>query len=228
MCQPGRVRRHLAGTDLGHEAQRAARLVVYASGVCVEALRPFTDRDWRSITAQDLEWSVWDTMVHVNDDLYFYAAQILLADEDDYICFELSADDHATPERLLTGLAAQGSLLAAVVAAADPGSRAHHVYGASDASGFAAMGVVETLVHTYDALHGLDDTSTWKPPDELATPVLERLFPHAPPAETSSAGELLLYMCGRIPLRERPRLAEWRWYGASLTAPPRPQSEGGH
>lgn len=197
-----------------YDAQQSAQLVVSASAVCVEALAPFVERDWRGVSAHDLDWSVWHTVVHVNDDLYFYAAQILLADEHDYICFELAADDHATPERLLAGLAVQARLLAAAVKAADPGSRGHHVYGASDAAGFAAMGVVEALVHTYDAVHGLDGASTWRPPDDLAMPVLRRLFPHAPAGQANAAGELLLYMCGRIPLGERPRHVDWRWYGA--------------
>jgi hypothetical protein len=52
-----------------------------ASEVCAEALAPFIERDWRSVRAHDLDWSVWDTIVHGNDDLYFYAAQMLLADE---------------------------------------------------------------------------------------------------------------------------------------------------
>ena len=180
----------------------------------MDALAPLVEADWRSIPARDLDWSVWDTVVHVNDDLYFYAAQIFLADEGDYICFEVKADDHATPERLLAALRVQGHLLAAAATCADPGSRAHHVFGVSDPDGFAAMGLVETLVHTYDAVHALDTASTWRPPDHLAEPVLTRLFPHTPPGGPTAPGELLLYMCGRIPLGERPRQAEWRWYGA--------------
>lgn len=196
------------------DALRAAGLVMSAAEVAVDALAPFTDGDWSSMPARDLDWSVWRTIVHVNDDLYFYAAQILLANESDYICFELAADDHATPERLLAAMVVQARLLATAVTSADPGTRGHHVYGASDPIGFAAMGVVETLVHTYDALHGLDGGSEWRPPDELAEPVLVRLFPHAPAGSSSPPGELLLHMCGRVPLGDRPRLAGWRWYGS--------------
>lgn len=201
-------------------ALQSAQLVTSAGEVCVEALTPFTERDWRSIRARDLDWSVWDTVVHVNDDLYFYAAQILLADEDDYICFELAADDHTNPERLLAAIAVQARLLAATVTVADPGSRGHHVYGASDPVGFAAMGVVETLIHTYDAVHGLDDASMWRPPDDLAKPVLARLFPHTPPDAATPPGELLLHLCGRIPLGDRPRQTDWRWYGSVPDAGP--------
>jgi hypothetical protein len=198
---------------------RWGRWVVSAGEVCVEALTPFIERDWRSVPAQDLEWSVWDTVVHINDDLYFYAAQILLGDESDYICFELAADDHADPGRLLAAVAVQARILSGSVAVADPSSRAYHVYGASDANGFAAMGVVEVLIHTYDAVHGLDGSSTRTPPDDLAIPVLTRLFPHAPVGVDTAPGELLLHMCGRIPLGERPRETDWRWYGAVPSSP---------
>jgi hypothetical protein len=204
----------LAETDSGDDAVQWGRLVVSAGEVCVEALAPFIERDWKSVGAQDLDWSVWDTVVHVNDDLYFYAAQVLLADEGDYICFELAADDHANPGRLLAALAVQARILSGCVAVADPNSRAHHVYGASDPNGFAAMGVVEILVHTYDAVHGLDSSSTWTPPGDLAIPVLKRLFPHAPSGVANPPGELLLHMCGRIPLGDRPRETDWRWFGA--------------
>ena len=162
LWQPRGVDERVVEAGSGHNALQSAQLVVSASEVCAEALAPFIERDWRSVRAHDLDWSVWDTIVHVNDDLYVYAAQMLLADEGDYICFELAADDHATPERLLAALAVQARLLTGAVAVADPNSCAHHVYGASDPTGFAAMGAVETLVHTYDAVHGLDSSSTWR------------------------------------------------------------------
>jgi hypothetical protein len=197
----------------GQQHQRLSQVVVSASEACVGAVAAYVDRDWRTVRARDLDWSVWRTLVHVNDDLYFYAAQVLLGDEGDYICFELTSDDHATPERLLAALTVNARLLVAAVEAAGPSSRAHHVYGVSDPDGFAAMGVVETLIHTYDALHGLDSTSTWRPPDDLASPVLARLFPHTPPGLAACPGDVLLHMCGRIPLGDRPRPTDWRWYG---------------
>ncbi|TWE10399.1 hypothetical protein [Rudaeicoccus suwonensis] len=196
-----------------NDALLTNRLVVSAARVCVDALSPLSTQDWRSVRAHDLEWSVWDTLVHLNDDLYFYAAQILLASESDYICFELSADDHADSQRLLTALTVNARLLAAVAADADPSARGHHVFGASDPAGFAAMGMVESLIHTYDMVRGLDEESTWQPPDDLAGPVLRRLFPHAPHGADAGPGEVLLHMCGRIPLGNDPRRSDWRWYG---------------
>jgi hypothetical protein len=76
------------------------------------------------------------------------------------------------------------------------------------------MGVVESLVHTYDAVHGLDSSSTWQPPDDLALPVLNRLFRDTPSDVADTPGDALLYMCGRTSLADLPRLTDWRWYGA--------------
>lgn len=81
----------------------------------------------------------------------------------------------------------------------------------------------KSLIHTYDAVHGLDRASTWRPPDNLAAPVLSRLFPHTPAGELGSAADVLLYMCGRAPLGDLPRLSDWRWYGAVPdSGPPEP------
>lgn len=199
--------------DSQPHAMRPAEALRSAGRSCVKALSPFTSADWHSCAALDLDWSVWDTAVHVNDDLYFYAAQVLLAENDDYVCFELKADAHASPRRLLAALRLHVDLLAGVVESTDPSIRGHHVYGVTDPDGFAAMGTVECLVQTYDVLRGLDPASTWLPPDDVAQAALTRLFRHAPTNTSASPGELLLHMCGRIPLDDRPRLTEWRWYG---------------
>jgi hypothetical protein len=48
------------------------------------------------------------------------------------------------------------TLLSLTVRASGPEVRAYHSWGTSDAAGFAAMGAVEILVHTYDiALPGV-------------------------------------------------------------------------
>lgn len=201
-------------------SRRATPRPAEAGAVCVEALRPYVDRDWKETRARDLDWSVWDTLVHLNDCVYFYAGQVLLGDAHDYLCTALKPDDHSTPARLVDALGVHTRLLAQTVAAADPGTRGFHVYGASDPEGFAAMGVLESLVHTYDAVHGLDPHSSWRPPDDLTAPVVSRLFPHQPKLDASPS-DLFLYLCGRAPLGELPRQTDWRWYGA-------PTSEAGH
>lgn len=175
------------------------------------ALAPHTDRDWRELPAGDLEWSCWTTALHIADDLYFYATQVLYARPDDYPCTELALDDHANPSRLLDAVVVHAELLRRVAATADPGVRAHHVYGVSDPAGFVAMGIVETLIHTYDLVRGLNPAGSWRPPGELAAPVLARLFPDAP---AGAPDDVLLYCCGRTALGALPRQVDWRWDGA--------------
>ncbi|SDZ12419.1 hypothetical protein SAMN05216215_104761 [Saccharopolyspora shandongensis] len=75
-------------------------------------------------------------------------------------------------------LEASGALLVAMVRTTPPQVRACHVFGISDAEGFAAMGIVETLVHTHDLAQGLG--LAWNPPADLCSRVLVRLFPNAP------------------------------------------------
>jgi hypothetical protein len=97
-----------------------------------------------------------------------------------------------------------------MVRATSPQVRAFHVHGVSDAEGFAAMGVAETLVHMHDVTQGL--RLAWNPPADLCARVLARLFPHAP--MTTSPWSALLWATGRGDFPGLSRLTEWRWYAA--------------
>jgi len=185
-----------------------------AAGVCVAALAGYTDLNWQEVTAADSEWSCWQTALHMVDCLYFYAMQIVYGHTHGYLCTELALDDSASPPRLLEALGAHADLLHRIVRSAAPDLRAHHNYGVSDAPGFAAMGVVETLIHTFDMVRGLNPADPWRPPVELAEPVLARLFPQAP---SGKPAEVLLYCCGRAGLGELPRQTEWQWDGRVRT-----------
>jgi hypothetical protein len=182
-------------------------LIAAAVAETRRALWPVVDADW-SVLASDLEWSCWKTGVHVADDLVFYASQIIDQPAEGYVPFQVTMDDGAKPDGLLRTIAVCGAILQHAVAAAQPGDRGYHVYGTSDAEGFTAMGVVETLVHTYDIATalGLD----WRPPAEMCAPVLARLFPDAPAGDPSA---VLLWCAGRTTLDGRPRRAQWRWDG---------------
>ena len=79
----------------------------------------------------------------------------------------------------------------------------------SDAAGFAAMGVAEVLVHTYDITQGLG--VAWLPPEPLCQPVVDRLLPSSPPGRAS---EVLLWATGRADLTGHPRVGEWVWRAA--------------
>jgi hypothetical protein len=110
---------------------------------------------------------------------------------------------------LLQVLESCGALLAAMVEVTPSTVRSQHTYGASDPEGFAAMGVVETLVHMRDVAAGLE--LAWEPPEELCARALDRLFPDVP-AEGDS-WPALLWATGRIALPGRDRRASWRWDG---------------
>ncbi|WP_326813225.1 hypothetical protein OIE62_41575 (plasmid) [Streptomyces scopuliridis] len=121
----------------------------------------------------------------------------------------IHVDREAGPAGLMQVLEASGALLVAMVRVTSPQVRAHHVFGISDAEGFAAMGIVETLVHTHDLAQGLG--LDWHPPADLCSRVLARLFPNVP----GSADPWLtsLWATGRAELHGRPRLTTWRWDG---------------
>ncbi|MFC4532426.1 hypothetical protein [Sphaerisporangium dianthi] len=176
--------------------------------------------------AGSLEWDCWETIQHLSDDFFSYALRLgrrtPALDHSPPLLWEsrrpggpqsaFRADRSAGPEGLLQVLEACGGLLAAVVRTRPPHVRAYHVYGASDPAGFAAMGIVEALVHTHDVAGGLG--FAWNPPADLCARVLARLFPEIP--ATGDPWPCLLWATGRGELPGRPRLTTWRWYGAPL------------
>jgi hypothetical protein len=174
--------------------------------------------------AGSLEWDCWETVEHLSDDLFAYAARMGPASPplEGRVPFAsqsrrpggpqktIYVDRAAGPAGLLQVLEASGGLLIAMVRTTSPRVRAFHVHGVSDAEGFAAMGVAETLVHVHDVTQGLG--LAWNPPADLCTRVLTRLFPHAP--VTASPWPTLLWATGRGDLPGLSRLTEWRWYAA--------------
>ncbi|GAA1238788.1 mycothiol maleylpyruvate isomerase-like protein [Oryzihumus leptocrescens] len=182
-----------------------ASLISTATDEMRQAVEPVLNRDW-SLAAGDLEWSCRQTATHIADDLFSYASQVVAQPAKGYLPIEAVSDPEASPEELVRCVAMCGELLRLAVTAASPDARAGHPYGTSDPEGFAAMGVVEVLVHTYDITRGLG--VEWAPPSGLSEPVLARLFPDAPPGDPSA---VLLWSTGRTELVGRPRLADWRW-----------------
>jgi hypothetical protein len=150
-----------------------------------------------------LDWSCWTTAVHVAHDLLAYAGQLAARPDSAYLPFDLVVQDDASPRDILQIIKACGRLLSGALSAAEPTLRAWHC-GPTDPSGFAAMGVNETLVHTYDITPGLG--IAWRPPESLCTAVLARLFPHAPAGDPVQA---LLWSTGRADFDGRPRVTSW-------------------
>ncbi|RKE23271.1 hypothetical protein [Streptomyces sp. TLI_171] len=196
--------------------------VTLAVRSALATLRTATASDW-TVKAGSLDWDCWETVEHLADDLFSYAAQLAPADppQDTHVPFgwarkrpggpanAVTADPEGGPAGLLQVLDACGAMLAAIVRTVPPTVRAHHVFGVSDPEGFAAMGVVETLVHTHDVATGLG--LPWTPPADLCARVLHRLFPDAPTG--AAPWPTLLHATGRADLPARPRPTTWRWHG---------------
>ncbi|AVZ76913.1 hypothetical protein SLUN_36750 [Streptomyces lunaelactis] len=173
--------------------------------------------------AGTLEWDCWETVEHLSDDLFAYAVQLgprtpPLDGEVPFVWESrrpggpgnaVHADRTAGPAGLLQVLEASGALLVAMVRTTPSHVRSYHGYGVSDPEGFGAMGIVETLVHTYDLAEGLG--LVWDPPADLCARVLARLFPNAP--VDTDPWLTLLWATGRTEVDGRPRLTTWRWYG---------------
>lgn len=175
----------------------------------VAVLTPQEEVDWQA-RAGALEWSCWATAAHVAHDLLAYAGQVAVRATDGYLPFDLVTAPEASPREVLTVVAACGRLLSNAVANASAGPVAWH-WGMSDAEGFAAMGIAEALVHTYDITQGLG--VAWLPPDSLSQLVVARLLPDAPPGR---ATQILLWATGRTDLEGHPRVSEWVWRAALL------------
>lgn len=194
--------------------------LAFAVDAMANALRAVEDRDWHTL-AGDLEWTCWETVEHVSDDLFGYACQLgpKRPPLDHYVRF--GAHDrrpggpnetiYAMPDAGAAGLIeileATGALLVAMVQTSSPDVRAYHPFGISDPEGFAAMGVVEVLVHMFDIAETLG--IEWAPPEDLCGRVLARLFPGAPAG--SDRWATLLWASGRRELPGHPRRGTWRW-----------------
>jgi len=188
----------------------------------IETLGEAQNVDWDG-KAGPMEWTCWETVEHIADNLFFFAAQLgpRVPATDRSVPFAwarhrpggpglvIFADRAAGPAGLVRVVEACGALLVATVRTRPPQVRAYHDAGVLDTAGFAAMGILETLVHMHDVAEGLG--LTWAPPADLCDRVLARFFPDAP--TDADRWVTLLWATGRAELAGRPRLTEWR-YGA--------------
>ena len=186
----------------------------------MDALAGAADLDWQ-VPAAGLTWTCWETVEHMSDDLFAYAGQLgparpSLSREVPFGWqyrreggppLAIFVNHSEGPPGQIAVLEVCGALLAAMVATAPPNRLAHHVYGASDPSGFAAMGVVEVLVHMHDVAGGLG--LAWDPPADLCGRALARLFPLAPTG--AEPWPTLLWATGRGALPDHPIQTSWRW-----------------
>ncbi len=216
-------------SPMDHPGPVTAADVRTAVSLAVRTLAGFADQQsadrteaaqaWQA-PAGDLTWTCWETVEHIADDLFAYAAQLCpeRPPRDAYVPFgfrrrpggpalTVTVEPDAGPAGLLQVLDAAGGLLAATVTVTPPDRRAFHPMGLADAEGFAAMGVVEVLAHMHDLAGGLG--VRWNPPADLCDRVLRRLFPGAPTGTDRWA--TLLWATGRGDLPGHDRPGEWRW-----------------
>jgi uncharacterized protein (TIGR03083 family) len=178
-----------------------------AVGEMVAVLAPRSEDDW-GVRAGSLDWSCRETAAHVAHDLAAYAVQVAARGTAGYLPVDLVTSPDARVPDLLRVVEACGRLLRLAVDSAGPGPVAWH-WGMSDAAGFAALGVAEVLVHTFDIAQGLG--VAWRPPEPLSRLVVDRLVPDA---ASGPAPDVLLWATGRTDLPGRPRVTEWVWRAA--------------
>jgi uncharacterized protein (TIGR03083 family) len=184
--------------------------VLQAAAACQELLAAAAGRDWtRPIPG--LDWTVAQAVTHMAEGTLWYATD-LAAGPRRLDTMELAVPATTAPAELAATIGAFATVLARVVDGAPPGSRGWHPFAMADASGFAAMGCDELLVHTDDAARGLELPFT--PPADLARATLERLFPWAPAG--ADPWPILLWANGRIDLPGQERQVDWRWQCAPL------------
>ena len=203
--------------------------IQHAVAAAVDTLAGAAGRDWH-VPAAGLDWDCWETLEHLSDDLFSYAAQLgprrpPLTGHSPFAwrsrrpggpANAIFSDPAAGNAGLLEVLEACGALLSAIVRVSPPELRAYHVFGVSDPAGFAAMGVVETLVHTHDVATALG--LAWTPEAGLSGRVLARLFPDAPGG--TEPWPTLLWATGRGEIADLPRLESWRWNGTTRQPAP--------
>jgi RimJ/RimL family protein N-acetyltransferase len=191
------------GGDLG--AQRVTETVADA----VAVLRTAVDRDWTAVTPPGMEWTVHETAFHICGCLISYAGNLAGGAQDDYVPFDITLDEGTDNMGLLHVLETCGALLAAAVRTAPREARAFHPYPFRSANrvGFAAMGVTEVLLHTYDIAEGLG--LEYEPPAHLPEYVLTRIFPEVQPGP--DPWRTLLWATGRGDLPGRAPRTQWRW-----------------
>lgn len=143
---------------------------------------------------------------HVADCLAFYAHD-LVAGRSEVTAGKFVPRPGADLASLAASVAAWGEVLARVVAASPDGERGWHPDGLTDATGFAAIGCAEVLLHGNDVVGALD--ASWSPPGDVAEFVLARLFPEA--GRAGDPWTTLLWATGRLELPNREPVREWSY-----------------
>ncbi|MDX2825397.1 N-acetyltransferase [Streptomyces ipomoeae] len=177
----------------------------------IARLRTVVDQDWEGTKAGRLEWNCRRTAEHIASDLIAYAGQLAGRATTAYVPFRIDTQECDGNADLLHVIETTGALLAATIRATPRDVRAFHPHPFrwADREGFAAMGIIEVLVHTHDIVEGLG-LPPYEPPAELCESVLARLFPDVRPGDDPWV--TLLWATGRCDLPGRAPVTEWRWH----------------
>ena len=169
--------------------------------------------------AVELEWTCRETLAHILDDLGGYAMQLsgerghgdtytplleAVQPRPDGPPFLFWPEEDGGTRAICDCLDAVGGLLVAVVASAPPSRIGWHPFGNPDATGFAAMGIAETALHTYDILRAHD--IGYRLDEAITARVLDRIFPGV--RRTGDPWHDLVAATGRTP---ETRGVRWRW-----------------
>ena len=181
----------------------------------VEVLQPTLNLNWQ-LKTPDLDWTQAQTAIHTMRACLEYSNQVVGQRKDTYHPILIDQKDKAIPADYLPMIKTAGDMLSRLVITADKNDRAWHSYGESDPEGFAAMGVVEVSVHTYDLALGFGIEFT--PLNEPSEFAIRRLFLDTVELPSQyfsnySWGELLLWYAGRISLGNVSRRTGWKWNG---------------
>ncbi|TCC08695.1 maleylpyruvate isomerase N-terminal domain-containing protein [Kribbella soli] len=187
--------------------------VEVATDCVVGALRPVVDADW-GVRAGTIEWSCRKTAEHIGQAHLHWASQLAVGARTQYVRWSAQAQQLAPPAGVLDFVEAAGRILASVVRASPPGTRAFHPWGIGDPEGFAGMACVELLIHGQDLTDGLG--CPLDPPADLCDRVLTRLFPHEPGAADDP---WLRRLTGRTTVAGAPAPASWKWRPTPLDEP---------
>ncbi|MFE2873464.1 maleylpyruvate isomerase N-terminal domain-containing protein [Embleya sp. NPDC059259] len=203
-----------------------AKTLSVVTETCRTALEGQVGRDWDR-PVPGMTWTVAQAVAHVGDTLLWYATD-LAGGARELSTMDLGVRPATPPADLVRTLDTFATVLGRVIEGSTADARGFHPFGAADASGFAAMACDEMLVHTYDALRGLEVEFT--PAGDLARATAARLFPWAP--AHPDPWETLLWANGRRDLPGCARQTGWRWHCAPLDEwdgtiphdPPRPET----
>ena len=189
----------------------AGNWVVTVADELAQTLSSSIDLNWESQTP-DLDWTQSQTAIHTMRACLEYSYQVVGKRMDYYQPVLFDKKDKAIPADYLSMITTAAKVLNKTVKDSDETDRAWHAYGVSDPIGFAAMGVVEISVHTYDLAKGFG--LNFVPNNLAAEFAINRLFSGTTEFPMYDGhGELLLWLAGRIELSGMARRQNWRWNG---------------